>query len=130
MTVFAFESGDADNPLAGLSADEVARLPFGALELAADGKILAYNDTEPDETGESRPSVVGRDFFADVARWAGGSMVAGEFRKGVAAGSLNVVFDCAIASLAYKVRLHLKVSPILGTYWLFIKRLRRAAAAT
>jgi hypothetical protein len=38
---------------------------------------------------------------------------------------LNVVFDCAVARLPHKVRVHLKVSPILGTFWIFIKKLAR-----
>lgn len=129
MTVYAFDLDDADNPLGRLSPDEVALLPFGAAELTPDGKVAAYNDTEPDGMSGARPPIVGRDFFVDVARWAGGSMVADEFRKGVAAGALNAVFDCAIRNLTYKVRIHLKVSPILGTYWVFIKRLQRSAAA-
>ncbi len=127
MTVFAFEKGDSDNPLGQLSAQDVERLPFGAAELTADGKIVAYNDTEPDHLGGERQTIIGRDFFGDVARWAGTSVIATEFRKGVAGGALNVVFDCAVANLPYKVRVHMKVSPILGTYWAFIKRLQRAS---
>lgn len=126
MTVFAFEANDPENPLGHLSALEIERLPFGAAELTAEGKVVAYNDTEPDATGGERPSILNRDFFTDVARWAGNSVIQEEFRKGVAAGGLNVVFDCATAGLPYRVRLHMKVSPILGTYWAFIKRLRRA----
>lgn len=126
MTVFAFEVGESENPLGKLSVQEVGELPFGAAELTAEGKVVAYNDTEPDSLGSLRPTILGRDFFTDVARWAGTSVIADEFRKGVAAGALNVVFDCAVAGLPYKVRLHMKVSPILGTYWAFIKRLQGA----
>lgn len=125
MTVFAFDRGDGENPLGQLSAEDVARLPFGAAELSADGRVLAYNDTEPDHLGGQRQTIIGRDFFTDVARWAGTSVIAEEFRKGVAGGALNVVFDCTVANLPYKVRIHMKVSPILGTYWVFIKRLHR-----
>jgi photoactive yellow protein len=126
MTVFAFESGEPGNPLGPLSASDVESLPFGAVELTADGKVVAYNDTEPDASGGGRQAVVGRDFFTDVARWAGSSVLLEEFRKGVSGGALNVVFDCAAAGLPYRVRIHFKVSPILGTYWAFIKRLQRA----
>jgi len=128
MTVFAFDKGESDNPLGQLSAQDIERLPFGAVELAADGKVLAYNDTEPDAVDGGRQAIIGRHFFDDVARWAGASVIAEEFRNGVAAGALNVVFDCAVAGLPFRVRIHMKVSPILGTYWAFIKRLQRAAA--
>lgn len=126
MTVFSFSDDDPGNPLAGISLDDVSRLPFGAAELGRDGKVISYNDTEPDGGDGPRPSMVGRDFFADIARWAGNSLVADEFRKGVAAGDLNAVFDCAVSRLPYKVRIHLKVSPILGTYWVFVKKLKRS----
>jgi photoactive yellow protein len=129
MTVFAFDEGEPDNPLGRLSAADVGVLPFGAVELSSDGKVVAYNDTEPEGAGGMGQAIIGRDFFGDVGRWAGNSLVAKEFHKGVAGGALNVVFDCAVAGLSYKVRIHLKVSPILGTFWVFIKRLQRAPAA-
>ncbi len=127
MTVYAFDQDDPENPLFRVSVDEVSRLPFGAAELDRDGKVVAYNDTEPDDGGPARPPLVGRDFFADVARWAGSSLIAEQFRRGVASGDLNVVFDCAVPRLSHKVRIHLKVSPILGTFWVFIKKLARHA---
>lgn len=125
MTVFAFAEDEPDNPLFRVGADEVSRLPFGAAELDRDGRVVAYNDTEPDDGGPARAPVVGRDFFGEVARWAGSSILAEEFKKGVTSGSLNAVFDCAVPRLSYKVRIHLKISPILGTYWVFIKKLAR-----
>lgn len=127
MTVYVFAEDDPANPLFRVAADDVARLSFGALELDRDGKVVAYNDTEPDDGGLSRPPVVGRDFFGDVARWAASSLVNEQFRRGVETGELNVVFDCAVPRLAHKVRIHLKVSPILGTFWVFIKKLARSA---
>lgn len=126
MTVFAFDEGDPENPLVRTSAEDAQRIPFGAVELDRDGRVLAYNDTEPDGAGDGRGAVVGRHFFDEVARWAAGSLIDREFCDGIAAGQLNVVFDCAVARLSYKVRIHLKVSPILGTYWIFIKKLQRA----
>ncbi|OAN54057.1 hypothetical protein A6A04_12490 [Paramagnetospirillum marisnigri] len=128
MTVYTFEMEDADNPLGRLTEQGLAELPFGAVELSSEGMVVGYNDTEPSGAAGLRQSVNGRHFFKDVAPWAGSSMVADEFRKGVESGDLNVVFDCAVPGQTYKVRVHLKVSPILGTFWVFIKRLRRQAA--
>lgn len=128
MTVFTFEQGDTENPLGRLSEQDFAQIPFGAIELSADGVVLGHNNTEPNAAGGSRLPLEGRGFFSDVAPWAGSSLIAEEFRKGVSSGELNVVFDCAVGHLPYKVRIHLKVSPILGTFWGFIKRLQRAPA--
>lgn len=127
MTVFSFPEDDPQNPLIRISLDDVSRLPFGAAELDRDGKVISYNDTEPDGGEGPRPSLVGRDFFIEAARWAGSSLIAEEFKKGVNAKDMNAVFDCAVPRLTYKVRIHLKVSPILGTYWIFVKKLKRSA---
>lgn len=125
MTVFAFDEDDLQNPLGRLAAEDVSRIPFGAAELDRDGRIVSHHDTEPDAEAGARPVLAGRDFFNEVARWAGASLIAEEFRRGVAADDLNAVFDCALARLPYKVRIHLKISPILGTYWVFVKKLVR-----
>lgn len=125
MTVYSFDEGDPQNPLGRISAEDVARIPFGAAELDRDGRIVSFNDTEPEDGTGPRGGIVGRNFFDEAARWAAGSVVAEEFHRGVAAGELNTVFDCASARVGCKVRVHLKISPILGTYWVFIKRLRR-----
>lgn len=125
MTVFAFGEDDPQNPLARIPAEEIGRLPFGAAELDRDGRVVSYNDTEPEDFGGTRPAIIGRNFFDEVARWAGSSMIVEEFRKGIAQGDLNAVFDCSVPRLPYRVRIHLKISPILGTYWIFVKKLKR-----
>ncbi|CAA7618170.1 Chain B, Strong Hydrogen Bonds In Photoactive Yellow Protein [Magnetospirillum sp. UT-4] len=122
MTVFAYGEDDIDNPFAAYSQDDVSRLPFGATELDRDGKVVSHQDTEPDDGSGRRGSIVGRDFFGELARWP---VVADGFRAGVAEGNLNLVFDCAVPRLTYKLRVHLKISPILGTYWVFVKKLKR-----
>lgn len=127
MTVFAFDEDDPQNPLSNLSQQDIARLPYGAAELDSAGKVVSYNDTEPDCASGPAITMVGQDFFVQVApRWASG-LVAEEFHKGIQSGALNAVFDCAAPGLTYKVRLHLKISPILGTFWIFIKKLHRSA---
>ncbi|MBR9970659.1 hypothetical protein [Magnetospirillum sulfuroxidans] len=125
MTVFAFAQDDPENPLLRLSVAEVERLPFGAAELDRDGAVVSYIDTEPGDRGPAAASKGGAKFFAQIAPWAGASMIAEEFRRGVDGDGMNVVFDCAVENLAYKVRIHLKTSPILGTFWIFIKKLTR-----
>lgn len=125
MTVFAFTQDDHDNPLTRLSIAEIQALPFGAMELDRDGAVVSYIDTEPGDDAAAAVTRAGVSFFARTAPWAAQSMIQQEFCRGVEAGAMNAVFDCAIGGLPYKVRIHLKTSPILGTYWIFIKKLTR-----
>lgn len=125
MTVFAYEEADPDNPLARLSPVAIDRLPFGAMELDRDGVVIRHTDTEPDETRATASDIVGKCLFSDSVGWAGGTAVESGFRAGVEKGTMNTVFDCAARGLPYRVRIHIKTSPILGTYWIFIKKLMR-----
>lgn len=124
MTVFSFEETDTENPLRNLAASHVGKLPFGAIELDPNGRVVSYIDTEPGD-GLGSAVAAGQDFFVQIAPWAGSSIIGTEFRRGVNENALNAVFDCAVNGLGYKVRVHLKVSPILGTFWVFLKRLTR-----
>lgn len=125
MTVYVYPEDDAANPLKNLSVDEVSRLPFGALELSEAGVVITHVDTEPGEGAIQKPSPEGKNFFREICPWAANSVLEREFTRGKEEKNMNVVFDCGVPSLHYKLRLHLKISPILSTYWLFVKRLNR-----
>jgi len=125
MQVYSFEPQDPANPLGRLRPEDLSRLPFGALELDNQGRVVSFHDTEPDGGSEANGVITGRLFFTEIAKWLAQSLVADEFAKGVANSAMNVVFDCAVPSSQQKIRIHLKVSPILGTFWVFIKRLRQ-----
>ena len=125
MTVYVCSSSDPANPIKNLGLDGVSRLPFGAFELDTSGHVLSYVDTEPHETHANKLGMEGKSFFNEVCRWSAGSLLEDEFKKGISTGVMNTGLDCAVEGLRYKVRIHLKISPILSTYWIFIKQLRR-----
>lgn len=51
----------------GLGEKELDRLPFGAIRLDKAGKILNYNQTEAELSGRKKESVIGKNFFTEVA---------------------------------------------------------------
>lgn len=85
-TLQTLENIDRMNP-EGLDA-----LPFGAIRLDRDGKILSYNMTESKLTGRDPKRVTGRNFFTDVAPCTNVQAFAGRFREGVAKGEMHVIF--------------------------------------
>lgn len=125
LNVVAFGKNDIDNVLGKLSNLEIDKLAFGAVQLNADGTILTYNAAEAGITGRSAASVIGKNFFREVAPCTNSPTFKGVFDAGVKAGDLNTlfeyVFDYNMAPT--KVKIHMKRAISGGTYWIFFKRL-------
>ena len=76
-----------------MSMDELDALPFGAIQLDADGTILSYNKAEERLSGRSAEVVIGKNFFRDVAPCTRVKHFQGAFESGVRRRELNEVFD-------------------------------------
>jgi len=124
LEMVKFDETAIDNALSKMSASEVDKLAFGAIQLDASGKILAYNAAEGGITGRDPKSVIGKNFFSDVAPCTKTPEFYGRFQEGVKSGSLSVmfeyVFDYNMAPT--KVKVHMKNAINDGTYWIFVKR--------
>jgi len=75
-----------------MNEQELDRLPFGAIRLDSDGKVLSYNRTEANLTGRDPQRVIGRNFFTQVAPCTNVQSFAGRFREGVAKREMHVIF--------------------------------------
>jgi photoactive yellow protein len=106
-----------------MSEQELDALPFGAIRLDRDGKILSYNMTESKLTGRDPKRVVGRNFFTEVAPCTNVQDFAGRFREGVAKGDMHVVFpyrfDFQMAPRDVSVTLFF--SKQTDTAWVFVR---------
>lgn len=65
--------------------EDYDRLPFGIIEVDAQGRILAYNRWEQELSGAEASKVVGRNFFTEVAPCTGVAEFQGRFDALVAA---------------------------------------------
>jgi photoactive yellow protein len=114
--------------IASMASGELDRLPFGAIRLDKDGKILSYNLAEATLTGRDPKKVVGLNFFTDVAPCTNVRDFAGRFREGVARGELHetfpYVFDFKMAPR--RVTVTLFYSQATEAAWVFVRE--RAAA--
>lgn len=75
-----------------MSEGQLDALPFGAIRLDKDGKILNYNLTEAALTGRQKEKVVGRNFFTEVAPCTNVQTFAGRFREGMLKKELHAIF--------------------------------------
>lgn len=107
-----------------MSTDELDALPFGAIRLDPEGRIVSYNAAEAEISGRDPDAVIGKDFFKEVAPCTNVQEFAGRFREGVQRGELNVilpyVFDFKMSPTQVWVRLF--YSQRSKTAWVFVTR--------
>jgi photoactive yellow protein len=123
MEIIPFGSQDVDNILAR-EPQRAEYLPFGAVLLDRQGKIVKYNKAEASIANRNPEDMIGLNFFNDVAPCAKGKRFHGEFLKFHQTGQINVLFDY---KFAYKganvaVKIHLKSQADGQHCWLFVKR--------
>jgi len=80
--------------LADLGADEVDALPFGAVRIDPDGKILSYNQYEARLSHLDAARVVGKNFFRDIAPCTAVKAFEGRMREFITSKDpVSVTFD-------------------------------------
>jgi photoactive yellow protein len=125
LNVVAFGKDDIENVLGKMSEVEINRLAFGAVQLDATGTILTYNAAEAGITGRSAATVLGKNFFRDVAPCTNSPAFKGVFDEGVKAGKLNTIFEYVFDynMAPTKVKIHMKKAMSGNSFWIFVKRL-------
>lgn len=109
--------------------NELDALPFGAIRLDRDGRILAFNQAEADLSGRKKENVLGKNFFTDVAPCTNVQDFAGKFREGVSTGKLHTVFPYVFdyEMDPRNVWVTLFYSNETDTAWVFVRDDRRLA---
>lgn len=122
MDVIPFGTNDIDNILQA-EPRRAEYLPFGAVMVDRTGKIMKYNKAEGLIAGRDPSSVIGKNFFNDIAPCAKGKKFHSEFIKFAKTGQVNTLFDYQFdyKGANVKVRIHLKASND-GNCWIFVKR--------
>jgi photoactive yellow protein len=123
MEIIPFGASDIDNIL-NAEPRRAEYLPFGAVLVDRTGKIMKYNKAEGLIAGRDPSSVIGKNFFNDIAPCAKGKRFHGEFLKFHKTGQVNTLFDYQFAykGADVKVRIHLKSQADNQTCWIFVKR--------
>lgn len=112
-----------------LGAAEADRLPFGRIELAADGTVRAYNRAEAEMAGLDPGAVLGRNFFTEVAPCTGDTEVERTFRELVrrGGGGAELSFVFRFRGGHRIVRLRVLVAPARDRHLLLVQDLTRGA---
>ena len=124
MEIVKFGMDQVDNLIAQDPA-RLDRLPFGAIMVDSTGRIMKYNQAECEISSRTVGEVMGKNFFDDIAPCTQGHQFQGKFQAGVAAGSVNTMFeyDFDYKMSPKKVRVHMKSACVDEGIWIFIKRI-------
>lgn len=108
--------------LSPLMADKLA---FGVVKVEDDGTIILYNKYNYDHFADFKGvNVVGKNYFTEVAPCSNNFIFSGRFKRGLASGDLNTLFDYVFTYklTPTKVRVHLYRDP-KGGNWILVKKL-------
>lgn len=125
LETIRFGGDDIENSLAKMDDKALDKLAFGAIELDGNGKIIHYNAAEGTITGRDPKSVIGKNFFTEVAPCTQSKEFQGRFKDGVKSGDLNTMFEYVFdyQMKPTKVKVHMKKAMTGQSYWIFVKRL-------
>lgn len=104
-----------------LTVEELDALPYGVIQLDADGCILSYNRAEAEDTGFVHDRPIGRDYFSDVAPSAFVAEIFGRYVEGFSTQALDEEFRFTFthALMPRTVRVRMFFSARTRTIWMF-----------
>ena len=108
-----------------MTESELDQLPHGAIQLSTDGRVLKFNAYESKLANLKKESVIGKNFFKEVAPCTDVQEFYGRFRTGVAEKNLheNFRYHFAFKQNPRDVTVTLFYSGITDTVWVFVKPL-------
>jgi len=119
----AFSQNDmTEEAVLKLSPEAFDALPFGLIRLDNLGTVLAYNTAEASLARRDKNTVIGRNFFTEVAPCTDTEMFAGRFRGLCAAGvpdSVSFDYDFRFPWGSRKVRIRLMFDS-RANGWVFV----------
>lgn len=104
-----------------LTDEELDAIPYGVIQLNAEGRVLSYNRAEAIETGWAHERPISRDYFSDVAPSSFVAEVFGRYVEAFSTHALDEMFRFTFTHgmLPRTVCLRMYYSVRSGTLWLF-----------
>jgi len=106
-----------------LNEEEFDQLPFGAIQLDEEGRILRYNGYESELSGIHKQNAIGKHFFRELAPCTDVREFHGRFKEGVARKQLYEKFSYhfAFRRNPTDVTVTLFYSDITKSVWVFVR---------
>lgn len=109
--------------LAKMSSAQLDQLPYGVIELSADGTILSYNAGESELSGRAPEKVIGRNFFTEVAPCTGVRDFHGRFIDLIEHRAVNHEFEFTFPfAVPVRVFITMLYEQQENTVWVMVNR--------
>lgn len=110
--------------LGNLSRADIDACNFGIIQLDDAGNVVMVNRYQSELGGVPVPQFEGRHWFTKIAPCTNNSLIYGTFKKGVAAGALNVImpYTFTFRMKPTNVQLHLYRDQASGKNFAFCLR--------
>lgn len=104
-----------------ITSEEMDAIPFGVVQVDADGRIVSINQQEANQCGWSRESAVGSDYFGDVFPGACIAEIADRFVAGFVRRELDDAFRVTFLhhDIPRTAMIHMFYSRRTSTIWIF-----------
>ncbi|GAB4515010.1 MAG: hypothetical protein Tsb0013_19500 [Phycisphaerales bacterium] len=110
--------------LGNLSRADADACDFGVINLDDSGNVIMVNRYQSELGGVPVPQFEGKHWFTRIAPCTNNALFYGTFKKGVAAGSMNVTFNYTFTfkMKPTNVKVHMYRCPNSNTNWAFIAK--------
>ena len=109
--------------LAQMTLEQLDKLPYGVIELSANGTILTYNAGEAEISGRKPEKVIGRNFFTEVAPCTAVREFHGRFVDLIEHRAVNYEFDFVFSfDPPLNVSIAMLYEQAENTVWVIVKR--------
>ncbi len=125
LTMNSFVPEKLINNLEKLTAAQADQIPFGVVKLNDQGSIELYNKYNYDVfAGFNGMSVIGKNYFTEIAPCANNFIFSGRFKRGVTNNELDIEFDYCFTYklMPTDVRVRLYRDSSTGSNWIFVKK--------
>jgi len=104
-----------------MTVEELDTLPYGIVQLDADGRVLSFNRAEAEDTGFTRQRPIGRDFFSDVSPSAFGEEIFGRYVTAFSTRHLDETFRFTFThgAMPRSVQMRMYFAARTSTLWIF-----------
>jgi len=118
-----FEDPDLVRRIEGMADAAIHALPFGAIRLDAEGRVVFFSEAEATLSGHGRRRALGRPFFSEVAPCFAEAGFLQRIEAARQAGEVDIAFghvgDFDDAEKELRVRI---LSAADGGLWIFVAR--------